>query len=141
MKKILIPVDGSEYSVRAIEKGRELAAALNSEVVIFNVVPSNITTARKIHTDAHDTVDEYKSASEALLKKAKRQFGAHTRKVKTVSVSGDAAAAIVHYAEENGFDMIIMGSHGLGAAINRFLTGSITTKVLHNTKITVVVVQ
>jgi len=141
MKKILIPVDGSEYSRRALEKGREVAVAFNSEVVILNVVPFHITTARRIHTDAHDTADEYRLASEALLKKSKRQFGSHAGKVRTVSVEGDAAAAIADYAETNGFDLIIMGSHGLGAVINRFLTGSVTTKVLHSTKITVMVVQ
>jgi len=141
MKKILIPVDGSEYSSRAIEKGKEIAAAFNSEVVIFHVIPFHITTARRIHIDAHDTEDEYRAASEALLKKAKGQFGSQAGKVKIASVEGDAAKAIVDYAEENGCDLIIMGSHGLGAVINRFLTGSVTTKVLHNTKITVMVVQ
>ena len=140
MKKILIPVDGSEYSSHAIAKGRELADAFNSEVIILNVVPSNITTARRIHFDAHDTVDEFRAASENVLKKAKKQFGKYAGKIKTVSVDGDAAVAIVDYAEENGCDLIIMGTRGVGG-LKGLLMGSQIQKVISLSDIPVLAVK
>jgi len=141
MKKILIPVDGSDYSERAIEKAKELATAFNSDIVIFNAIPVTIAPTGRIHFDVQVLVEENRKASEALLEKSREKLGDYPGKVETVAMHGDAPSAIVQYAKENGVDLIIMGSHGMGAVMNRILTGSVTTKVLHHTDIPVLVIK
>jgi len=141
MKKILVPVDGSVYSDRAIERAREIAKAFDSDVVIFNVIPLAVVPTGRIHYDIHPLFEENKAASEHLLEKAKTFFEGTNIRIETVSVMGDAADAIVDYAKNNGIDLVVMGSHGMGAIMSRILTGSVTTKVLHHIDVPVLVIK
>ena len=76
-----------------------------------------------------------------MLQKATHTFGDMAEKVEMVSTEGDPAKSIVDFAEANDIDLIIMGSHGLDAVLNRLLMGSVTTRVLHHTTIPVLVVK
>jgi len=141
VRKILIPIDGSDYSKKALEKGKEMAVAFGGDVVILNVIPSNIVPSGRIHVDIFDMIDEYRRASDELLRKSGKFFTDFKGKVETVSLQGDAPATIVDYAREHGIDLIVMGSYGTGAIINRIMAGSVATKVLHHTEIPVLIVK
>ncbi len=144
MKKILIPVDGSEYSDRAIEKGKEIADAFDSSVVLLNVVyiPLPIYTYEGERGKSMQLMAETALAqSEDLLKKAKEAFGNRADKVEAVSSEGDIATTITQYVNDHDIDLVIMGSHGMGAVLHRMLVGSVTTKVLHHVQKPVMVVK
>jgi len=143
MKNILIPVDGSEYSNRALEAGKEIAKMFDSKVTIINVVPQvwdpGIGEIDYVYImQESDKIPEY---SRKMLEKAKEKFSGMENPVKTESINGNPADTIVDYANAHGIDLIIMGSHGLGALIDRLMTGSVTTKVLHHVNIPVLVVK
>lgn len=146
MKNILIPIDGSVYSDKAVEKGREIGEAFDSNVVLLNIMPP--FTANATYGYAVLPLDmikeEYEISrknSEAVLASAKKSFAAMGTKVSTVSLHGDTADAIIDYIKSNSFDLVVMGSHGLGAILNRLLTGSVTTKVLHHIQIPILIVK
>ncbi len=141
MKNILIPIDGSIYSAKAVEKGLELAQSIGSNVTLLNAIPMVLGPTGRIHYDVHQMHEEHQKASEEMLLESKKKFEGINVKVETVSMYGSAADVIIDYAKSNGIDLVIMGSHGLGAVLNRMLTGSTTTKVLHHIEIPVLVVK
>jgi len=146
VKNILIPIDGSVYSDKAVAKGKEIAEAFESDVVLLNIMPP--FTANATYGYAVVPLDmikeEYEISrknSEAILAVAKNSLADMGSKVSTVSLHGDTADAIIDYIKSNNFDLVVMGSHGLGAVLNRLLTGSVTTKVLHHIQIPILIVK
>lgn len=139
MKNILIPLDGSVYSVRALEKGKEIAKVYDSNLILINVVDNLIPTLNV--ADAKMIMDNMKASSKKLLEKSKKSLG-DDFKVQLISLDGDIATTIVDFAEKNYVDLIIMGSQGLGEGrIMKFFIGSKTQRVLSTTKIPVLVVK
>lgn len=146
MKNILIPIDGSEFGDRAVEIGKLFAKAFNSNVVLLNVPHVVFPVYAYGYGVAmlDNPYEIYKRAqdeSAELLTSVKRSFGEMSDKVEIISLKGNASEAIIDYINANNFDLIIMGSHGLGAILNRLLLGSVTTKVLHHVKTPVLVVK
>jgi nucleotide-binding universal stress UspA family protein len=148
MKNILIPIDGSEYSQKAVEMGKKMAKAFSSKVVLLNVLDIilpisyyEITKYVEAGGNIPNLYDESQKQADDLLKKAKESFGEMSKNVETVVLEGDTANKIIEYTNANDFDLVIMGSHGIGSALNRFLMGSVTTKVLHHINKPILVVR
>lgn len=143
MRNILIPVDGSEYSDRAIEAGIEIAKMFDSKVTIINVIPQvwDMGIGEIDYVYVMQESDKIPKYSTKMLEKAKKQFSGMDNHVETESIYGDPADVIIDYAHAHGIDLIIMGSHGIGAFIDRLMTGSVTTKVLHHVNVPVLVVK
>ena len=82
MKNILVPIDGSEFSERAILKAKELAGACGCKVTLLNVISVvsaiNYTTNTRFSLDAvldwPALVEDAKKSSKALLEKGKQLF-------------------------------------------------------------------
>ena len=143
MKNILIPVDGSDYSIKAIEAGKQIAEAFDASVTILNVIPIELSRGmgRGNFMYVPSVTDEMPDFSEQILKSAKKPFEGTNITVKTASKQGNIADIIVDYAHQNDMDLVVMGSHGLGALKNRLMTGSVTTRVLHHIDIPVLVIK
>lgn len=142
MKKVLVAIDGSENSKKALEKAKELALLNNSEVMILNVV----SDLRNSHPYVIDRVCE-SEINKALLEHGKKLleeslkiFEGYTGKVGTSIKCGDPAREIIDMAEKGGYDLVIMGSRGLNA-LSRAMLGSISNKVLNHIKISVLIVR
>ncbi|GAB3676466.1 universal stress protein [Halopiger thermotolerans] len=76
----------------------------------------------------------------ALLEEAGETAAAADRSLETAIEKGEPAQKLVDYAIENGFDQIVMGSHGRRGA-SRLLFGSVAEKVVRRAPMTVVVVH
>ncbi|WP_408599350.1 universal stress protein [Pseudomonas sp. PLMAX] len=144
MHKILVAVDGSEHSERAvlyliglIQDGGLLGGSV--EVYLVNVQP--LLPTRIAHDMGEDELDSYyedKSAEEsqqavALLKQEGIAFTFHT-------LQGDAASRIVECSQSLGCDSIILGSHGNGFLAGIFL-GSVAAKVIQLSDIPITLVK
>lgn len=141
MKKLLVPIDGSEYSVKAMLKAKEIAVLTDGEITILNVI-----RPMQDYRYAHNK-DFYKEGertlirqSNIILEEAMKNFEDFPGKVDTLYKRGDPVEEIVLYAEEGKFDLIIMGSRGLGV-FSRTLLGSVSNKVLHHTHTSVLIVK
>ncbi len=143
MKNVLIPVDGSEYSMKAINAGKEMAKAFDSKVFILSVVTPELRVSSGRGSNVYPAIlmEELLESSIKILEDAKNQFQGMTNPVETFSVQGNVADEIVRFADDNKIDLVIMGSHGLGALKNRLMTGSVTTRVLHHIDVPVLVIK
>jgi len=143
-KKILIPTDGSEISKAAARAGVEFAQQLGAEVVGLFVAPEyQYPVFIEIIPPNFPSEDEYLASMRKLgeihlhvISDAAQAAGV---KSSGVTVFSDAAAReIVHTAEQQGCDLIFIGSHGR-SGWGQALLGSTTTKVLSSCKIPVLV--
>lgn len=137
MKKILIPIGGSQSSQKTLETGKDFALKYSAEVMILNVVAeaSTINVENKI-----DVISVNLSAGEEIVKHAREDFEKNGISVTGKCLVGDVGNVIVDVAKEFGADLIIMGSRGLGV-ISRALLGSVSSKVVHNSECSVMVVK
>lgn len=144
-KKILIPTDGSALAAQAANKGICFARSIGAEVVALYVTqPFAATVGFDGMAAAYAITDEDydKSAAEQAQKYLKAVMDrASTAGVKATSraVSNfNVADGIVQAVEEDGCDLIFIGSHGR-SGLSRLLLGSVTIKVLSLAKTAVLV--
>jgi nucleotide-binding universal stress UspA family protein len=143
MKHILVSVDGSELSAKALDLGLDIATAFNSAVTIINVVPLEAITAPWVGKESmvYEITEESKNDSNKILSGAKQKFEGTKLTVEVVSAFGNIADEILEFASEHDVDFIIMGSYSIGNLKRRLFTGSITTIILHHTNVPVLVVK
>lgn len=138
-KRILVPTDGSERSVKAVEGAARFARPLGATLVVMTVVePYSYTT--EYRPESIEQYDERVTAeAEERLEAARKIAVAAGVEVKTVMVkSFSPAEAIIEQAEKNGCDIIFMASHGR-KGIAAVLLGSETQKVLTHSHFPVMV--
>ena len=142
MKKILIPVDGSDFSMRAVEKGAEIAKEMNSEIVLLNAV-ERVTFDEDEKENELVASKHLKRRSEKALAKGKAILdNLNISNVTMVSEVADADDAIVDYADKHAMDLVIMGSQGLNAGkIKAIFVGSVTRKVIYQCDIPILIVK
>lgn len=149
MKKILVPYDGSEHAMRALDQAATLAAGMEVPLSIVHVmlrgeVPEEI---RKLSGKAEKpmpemavgaayieptlSVDALTEIAEKLLEQAaERSRKNGVEPAEAAWVTGDAATAVLRQAEAVGADLIVMGSRGHGQ-LGGMLVGSVSQKVQH----------
>lgn len=136
MKRIFLPVDGSEHSRRAVAKTVELARLTRGEVRVFHFQerePSKAGTASFETTeDAAKLVD----AAVAELQAAEIRASGETR----AGLAGEVAKAIVDEAGRFDADLIVIGSRGL-SDFAALLVGSVAHKVIHYAHCPVLIVR
>lgn len=139
-KKILVPVDGSDNSYRALNQALLLAKSTNAKLTAIHVVESPPT----IYVESQKVLDQllsnYRRESAKILDRCKEIAEKNGIEIETVIAEGDPASNITGYAENGGFDVIVMGSRGLGR-LKEMVLGSVTNKVLHHTKSSVMIVK
>ncbi len=129
---ILLPVDGSEYSLAAVRQAAALAQAFRPSepyLTLFHVIDLALL-GMEIHTGAHELVEKGENllaVSRGILQEA-GLGGLWDEKL----VSGHPAQAIVQQAEEGQYPLILMGSKGL-SGLAKLLLGSVTSSVVHTT--------
>lgn len=123
-KKILCATDGTDHSAHAIELAAQIAAKMGARLTICAVnVAHGGSRGPLIYTWEDDQVKKVLDAAAAAARKA----GAHA--VEELALrSREAAAAIVQYAEENGFDHIVVGT-GDKRGVSRLVLGSVAADV------------
>jgi nucleotide-binding universal stress UspA family protein len=139
IKKILIPVDGSEYMKNEITWACELAKTFNSEVTILHVVVMPVSSDIGGIPAASRHLEE---AGTKILEDAKQMAEACgiSPKIEIDFSVGNPGMRIVRKAETDQTDLIIIGAKGK----NRFreiLMGSVANTVVNNAKCLVLVVH
>lgn len=141
MKKILLPIDGSEACFKSYEYAKDLAEKFGSEILIFNA--QNIMPAFGWSYEAislNESENSPRETATKIVEEAKKFFANTNIKVSTKITVGDPAGAILDVAEKENCDMIIMCTHGMSRT-KRFLLGSVTNKVVHHATIPVLVIR
>lgn len=139
-KKILIPVDGSQSSDKAVAQGVALAEKLGASVVIFNVVQpvSYRVPEGFIHTDLLS--EKIMDWGLQILSEYKRKFETDRIDIKTDIATGVPADIICEKAEKEKFDLVVIGSQGLSPSL-RILLGSVSDRVSRHCPCPVLIVR
>jgi nucleotide-binding universal stress UspA family protein len=142
MLKLLLPVDGSDSSSRAVEFAVNKKGWYKDpvELHLINVQPPMPFGSRVASVIGHAAVEQHhREEAMAALKPAMRKLdAAGVPYIHHISV-GEPAEVIAQFVKEKGFDEIIMGAKGLGTT--GLLLGSITTKLIHLTDVPVLLVK
>jgi len=139
IKTIVIPVDGSAPSRRAMELGCDLAEKYGASVHFLTVAQSPVRdqkfafggAAASVAVAAHAPKPELDRAAEQLIETAREYAQRHGCDQVTAEVAGgNPAKRIVKTAKDMKADLIVMGSRGLGD-VSGMLRGSVSHKVNH----------
>jgi nucleotide-binding universal stress UspA family protein len=147
LRKVVLGLDDSPCSARAADWLLQFPLRSDGEVRLVTVVPLLEVWSRSAIAlgppvaDHVTTLAQYEreTAQEQLDTQA-RPFGARGTRAVTEIRSGDPALGLLQVAEEEGADLIVVGSHGQGA-VKRFLLGSVSEKVLRHAHCSVLVVR
>ena len=148
IRNVLVAVDGSEYSDRALDFALDLAEKFNASVMILNVseslamaavlAESNVYSGGNMAAFSKDLSrihDKILGRSAARAKTAKPNLA-----ISSMLKEGNPALEIVNAAKEGGFDVVVVGHKGLGK-MEEFLLGSISEKVAHLAPCPVIIVR
>ncbi|MBO8137971.1 MAG: universal stress protein [Desulfotomaculum sp.] len=141
-KKILSPVDGSERSKNAAAHAAGLAEKLGAELTILHVV-TPLSTYMGEYSDRlgsieNDLINEYIKEGQQILTKFKWDLKKNDITVKTELKIGNPADEICKLAEQEAFDLIVMGSRGLGE-LRGYIMGSVSNRVVRHAKCSVLI--
>ncbi|AOP34681.1 universal stress protein UspA [Leptospira tipperaryensis] len=140
IKKILVPVDGSESSKKALEMGIALAKASSASLTILEVV-EEFGPLPGYYEKAPEGKDRVKWISEQRFEKIHSTLDESPEiKWDRLVLEGYPADTIVETAAKGKYDMIVIGSRGL-SAVGRFLVGSVSDRIVHHASCSVTVVR
>lgn len=142
MLKLLVAVDGSDSAGRAINHVIKQAGRYREpvEVHLLNVQLPLVGVNIKLFISLEDLNAYYRDEGMKVLGSARGKLDAAGIKCLFHIGVGDPAQVIVQYAEDQQCEQIVMGSRGMGAVANLVL-GSVATKVIHLTKVPVLLVK
>ncbi|MCV2865179.1 universal stress protein [Albidovulum sediminicola] len=137
IEKLLVAVDGSGHSLKAVEYAAEIAAACNAKLLILTVlrprqtpkVSEELRKYAQLEQIAGAEYEAIKLLSRELLSEAEdiaRTKGATD--IAKVVETGPVARTIVDVAKKNGVSIIVIGSRGLGN-IEATLRGGVSHRV------------
>ena len=130
LSNLLVCIDGSDNAIKALQYAVNLANKLDSKIVVLNVQEHLL---RQASSKAAEELGERvlskvlaTAQKERLRIEKKLEFGVPSHK-------------IVEFAEKGKYDLVVLGSRGLGT-VKRFLLGSVSDDVVHKAKCSVLVV-
>lgn len=145
LKTIVVPIDGSEHSNKALEFACDLAPRYEAELRLVHVPHSSAQGKTLVLGAAaitiEPTAEELRKAGKAVIEAAgKIASDRGCANVTSEVMSGDPAASILEYAQKHNADMIVMGTRGL-SDLRGLLMGSVSHKVCHLAPCTCVTVR
>ncbi len=148
IENILVGVDGSENSFKALDFALNLAEKFNASVMILNVSESLVmgTVTEEVTGSSDGNTSTFVTDLRQIHNEILSRSVAHAKAVKpNLSVSsmlkeGEPAAEIINAAKEGGFDVIVVGHRGLSKMKERVL-GSISEKVANLAPCPVIIVK
>jgi nucleotide-binding universal stress UspA family protein len=140
--KLLIPVDGSDNALRAVNLAISRSALLKTppQILLLNVQWNVAAGNVKLFIDQNTINDYYREQGEAALQTARAALEAAGLSYRYHISIGTPAQAIAQYAAEESVDQIIMGRQGQGG-LQSLLLGSVANQVLHLTDKPVLLVK
>ena len=139
--KILVAVDGSDNSKRALIEAKKFVNQEHVELTLLTVV-------KPLISEYYDNIDapklndpnELKKAGRSIIDQSIQILGKSHNEIIGKVRRGNPADEILEENEQEDYDLIIMGSRGLGAFSRAFL-GSISNKVLNHVETDVLIVR
>ncbi|MCS3901275.1 universal stress protein [Methanococcus voltae] len=139
-KKILVPTDGSDVSLEAIEHAVSIAKTTGAEifgVYVLDTTPYTEIPADGLWSNLKEILEEEGDNALHLVAKAARKYDVA---FKNQVLEGNPEKEIVEFADKINADLIVMGTTGK-TGFDRLLLGSVAERVLKHTKCPVLLVR
>lgn len=140
---ILVPTDFSQCAQSAVEHGIFLAKTFHAQLhLLFVVEPiDTYVSINGIEQSVYvDLVRNVRDSAHTKLETLCQELEQQSMSVKTATLEGKPADAILDYAQDNGVSLICLSTHGR-SGLNHLLLGSTTEKVLRKAPCPVYVVR
>jgi nucleotide-binding universal stress UspA family protein len=141
ISKILVPIDGSENSMRALGHGLFLSSNLKIKLTILFVIevpPFVYVQSQKV---VNSVMASLEKEAKDVLEEGRNQAKRYDVEPEILFLEGNnIASIIIEHGEKNNFDLIVIGSKGKGK-LKTSLLGSVSNKVIHHSKNPVYVVK
>ena len=137
VRKILVPLDGSEEGKTAVPWADTLAQTLGAELILFQVVA---TVEALVPSYTSPGSDREKASAMAYLEGVEKSLTGRGLRTSRAVAFGPPADEIIDYAKANAIDLIAISTHGR-SGIGRWVFGSVTDKVLHSGDTALLVVR
>ncbi len=140
-KKILVPLDGSALAERAIRHAEEIARGFNGEILLLQAVyvPMPVVPESALLSEGKILEEVARNAAE-YLDRIGSELRANGQRVRTIIDERPPAEAILHTADQEQADLIVMSTHGR-SGLSRLVMGSIAESVLRHTRCTIMFVK
>lgn len=158
-EKILVGTDGSPTATRAVEMAGDLARALGTAAtVVCAFEPPSEAELGRYRADPNDPIAQWSSGPETavpeefrwrvagamqaedVLERASDHAARRGVEVDVRAVEGPAAETLVRLAEDEGYDLIVVGSVGMTGAA-RFMLGNVPNRISHHAPADVLILR
>ena len=153
-ERILVPVDGSEHSLRALDIAVQIAKKFGSTLTLIHVYsitagtimmpepttlsPPGVPVVSSV--EISKMAETAKKVGQRILEDAEQKAKAEGVSVEKLLEEGHVVQEIIRVAKEKNSDLIIIGARGV-SHIRELLLGSVTDGVIHHVSCPVLVVK
>lgn len=134
---ILVPLDGSENSIKALLQACDIAKNYQSHLILVYVVDKPLSLNV---LDRKEFLKILRKFGEKVLLNGKQSAKLEGIDVTTIMKEGNIANEIVKLAKNKKCNLIILGSKGLGKTA-RFLLGSTSNKLANNSPCSILIIK
>jgi nucleotide-binding universal stress UspA family protein len=135
--KILVPIDGSANSFKALNEAIYLARQCHSTITGLCIIPIYTINLGKLLTSLKN---QSQKEAKKFMAEAKKQCAQNGIVFYEKIIYGNQAWEITEFAAYKKFDLIVIGSRGMSRVKEAFL-GSVANMVVHKSKVPVLVVK
>jgi nucleotide-binding universal stress UspA family protein len=143
-RRVLVTVDGSDFSERALQPAFHIAQKFEAEVVLLRVLSQEAVAVAAGNGPQYIEISQLherhdREEADNYLRSIKAQWLATGVPISTMVTSGAPPEQILEAADNCGADLIVMSTHGR-SGLSRFLYGSVAEAVLRGTQLPVLMI-
>lgn len=138
--KVLVPIDGSDNSFRALDAALLLSENLGAKVTAIHVMEEIPVLHIQSEKLLRQLLDAYKKERQVILTKCSEIATSKGLSINTKLLQGNAGSTILDFCEKEKYDLIVMGSRGMGK-FRELVLGSVSNKIVHHSSCPVMIIR
>jgi nucleotide-binding universal stress UspA family protein len=140
--KILVPVDGSDISYRALDSSLFLSETerLGSKITAIHVIEKVPTVYIQSQKILDEILETHKNESQKILDECSSIATKKGIAINTTLLEGNPASTILEFSQMEKYEVIIIGSRGMGH-FKELILGSVSSKILHHSLCPVLLIR
>jgi len=138
--KILVPVDGSDISYRALDSALFLSERLASKITAIHVIEKVPTVYIQSQKVLDELLETHKNESQKILDECSSIATKKGIAINTTLLEGNPASTILEFSQMEKYEVIIIGSRGMGH-FKELILGSVSSKILHHSSCAVLLIR
>jgi nucleotide-binding universal stress UspA family protein len=138
--RILVLVDGSDNSHRALDAAIYISKKVGGKVTAIHVMEDVPVLHIESEKLLRDLLEAYKKENQLILSKCSEIATEKGLTIDTKLLQGNPSSTILDFCEKEKYDIIVMGSRGMGK-FKELVLGSVSSKVLHHSSCPVMIIR